>query len=78
VIDEELWRHRQPHIPIWSSDRMLGRFHDNSTLCTSCHPQACQDTNCHGFCANDVAQGHVGRSCDGCGGQLLDADGRES
>lgn len=67
---------RQRHIPIWSSDRMLGRFHDNSTLCTSCHVQDCQDGNCCAFYASDVAHGNVGRSCDGCGKQLRGADGR--
>lgn len=59
-------------------DAYVGSFHNNSTLCTACHPGDCHAANCCWFFANDVTEGHVGACCDGCGKQLLDACGRPS
>ena len=44
-----------------SADRTawIGRFHDNETLCMSCHPRDCGDDGCVAFSPNDVVECHV-------------------
>jgi hypothetical protein len=78
VLDDDLHSPLRRHWPIWSEDRMLGRFCANTTVCVSCHPQGCPGVDCHGFTANDVAEGHVGRSCDRCGESLSGQERRDA
>jgi len=70
-------RHRR-YWPIWSEDRMLGRFCGNATLCVSCHPGACESGDCYGFTANDVAECHAGQSCYRCGTALPGSERRDA
>lgn len=75
--DGALYHRRQRHIPIWSEDRLVGRFHGNETLCRSCHPH-CGDGNCDGFTELDVSECNVGQSCDRCGTALPGSEAQVS
>jgi hypothetical protein len=66
------------HVPTSSQEPLLGRFHGDKTLCTSCHPPDCPDPDCDGFYRSDVTEGHVGQACDQCGKQLAAGGEREA
>lgn len=67
---------RRTQHPAGSKYQPLGRFCGNATLCTSCHPRDCRSDCCNDFTDLDVAEGHVGRSCERCGNFLPGSERR--